>query len=240
MAHAIEGIEPRKPVTQLVADEITSWITSGRYRPGDHLPPEGELAKQFGVSKPSVRESLRQLVAFGAIEITHGRPPTVKAMNSEPLINFFHLAVTPESGGLKEAVELRRALEAQSVLLATQRATKEDLAQLDAIVKRLDIHKADFAKWVPEHVDFHLALVKASHNRFFSFLVDALKDTIEKTNRMILAAQPNRNPDQAFARHLAIYEAVRSRDVEKARAAIEKHFEAVDKVLASSLPESKS
>jgi GntR family transcriptional repressor for pyruvate dehydrogenase complex len=228
----IEALEPRKPVTQLITDRITSWITSGRYKPGDHLPSEGDLAKQLGVSKPSVRESLRQLVAFGVVEITHGRPPTVRNLSSAPLISFFHLAVSEEQEGLREAIELRRALEAQSVLLATVRATDEEIEQLGQIIERLSTCKDDYEKWVPEHVGFHLALVKASHNRFFSFLVDALQETIEKTNRMILAAQPNRNAEIAFTRHVAIYQAVKSRDLEKAKKAVEEHFEAVDKVLA--------
>ncbi|WP_192804886.1 FadR/GntR family transcriptional regulator [Noviherbaspirillum aerium] len=228
----IDSLEPRKPVTQLIADRITSWITSGRYKAGDHLPSEGDLAKQLGVSKPSVRESLRQLVAFGVIEINHGRPPTVRSLSSAPLISFFHLALSEEQEGLKEAIELRRALEAQSVILATERATDEDIEHLGQIIDRLNQCKDDYEKWVPEHVGFHLALVKASHNRFFSFLVDALQETIEKTNRMILAAQPNRNATVTLARHVAIYEAVKSRDVNKARQAVEQHFEAVDKVVS--------
>lgn len=229
-------IEPRRPVTQVISDEIISWISSGKLKPGSHLPPEIELAKQFGVSKPSVREALKQLVAFGAIEITHGRPATVRAMNSAPLVNYFHLAVTAESGGLRDAVELRRGLEVQSVYLATRRASDADIANLERIVGLLDLHKADRELWVPVHVEFHLALVQSAHNRFLSFLLDALKETIERSNLLILAAQPNRNPDIAFARHLAIFNAVKSRNTDQARAAIEEHFDAVDKVLEKTYP----
>lgn len=227
----VEYATPRKPVTQIVADEIMAWIKSGRYKAGDSLPPEGELARQFGVSKPSVRESLRQLSAVGAVEITHGRPPSVKAVDSAPLVNFFDLAVTPEPQVLQEAIELRRALEVQSVLLATERATEEDIAVLEEIVANLERHKANIEAWAPEHYKFHVALVKAAHNRFFSFLVDALQGTILATNRMIVAKNPDRNAEETFARHLAIFEAVRSRDVAKARASMEEHFFAVDKVL---------
>lgn len=205
MDSLINPASPRRPVTQLISDEIISWIATGKLPPGSHLPPEADLARQFGVSKPSVRESLKQLVAFGAIEISHGKPATVRAMNSAPLVNFFHLAVTPESGGLREAVELRRGLEVQGVLLATQRATPADIAALEKIMAQLEQHQANRDLWVPAHVAFHVTLIKAAHNRFFAFMLDALTETIERSNRLILAAQPQRDPKLAYARHLAIF-----------------------------------
>ena len=226
-----EAFEPRRPVTQAITEEITSWISSGKYKPGDYLPAEGELAKHFNVSKPSVRESLKHLHAIGAVEISHGRPAAVRAMTSMPLVNFFHLAVTAESGGMREAIELRKGLEVQSILLAAERATDDDIAELQALLGQLDTHKANLAEWVPIHVRFHEALVRAAHNRFYTFLQDALRETIEKTNREILANNPRRDPDKSYAYHVALFEAIKKHDVKKARLAIEAHFQAVDAVL---------
>jgi GntR family transcriptional regulator, transcriptional repressor for pyruvate dehydrogenase complex len=225
--------EARKPVTQIITEEVTAWITTGRYKPGDSLPPEGELARMFNVSKPSVREALKNLVAFGAVEISHGRPPTVRSMNSAPLANFFHLAVTAESGGIKEAMELRRGLETQSTLLAVQRATDDDIRELGNILIELEKGNTDIELWVPAHVAFHQAIVKAAHNRFYSFLQEALKATIESTIRRLIAAQPKRDPEQVFMRHVAIYEAIKARDVALAAAAIDTHFDAIDRVLTT-------
>lgn len=227
--------EPRRSLTQQVIEEITSWITSGRYTPGDHLPPEAELARMFNVSKPSVREALKHMVAIGAVEISHGKPPTVSRMNSMPLVNFFHLAVNPNDSSLREAIELRRGLEIESILLATQRATPEDVARLGKLIEILDRHKSDYEYWVPAHVEFHAALVAASHNRFYTFLQDALKTTIERINRHIIAAQPSRDPAVSFQRHVELFEAVKSGSRDKARMAIESHFDAVDAVLNATL-----
>lgn len=223
--------EPRRSLTDTITREITGWITSGRYKAGDHLPPEGELARVFNVSKPSVRESLKHLVAIGAVEISHGKPATVRAMDSLPLVNFFHLAVSVEESGLREAVELRRGLEIESALLATERATPEDIAELGRLIKLLDEHKSNPEQWVPAHVAFHVALVRAAHNRFYSFLQDALKATLERTNRQILKANPNRDPQVAFQRHLELFEAIKSGKRANTRKAIESHFDAVDAVL---------
>lgn len=226
--------EPRRSLTQQVIEEITSWITSGRYKPGDHLPPEAELARIFNVSKPSVREALKHLVAGGAIEISHGKPPTVSTMNSTPLVNFFHLAVNAGSESLREAIELRRGLESESILLATERATPEDIARLGALIETLDRHKADYDHWVPAHVEFHAALVAAAHNRFYTFLQDALKTSIERMNRQIIAAQPARDPEASFRRHTELFEAIKSGKRERAREAIERHFDAVEAVINTS------
>jgi GntR family transcriptional regulator, transcriptional repressor for pyruvate dehydrogenase complex len=223
--------EPRRPITQVITEEVTSWITSGRYKPGDSLPPEGELARIFNVSKPSVREALKNLVAFGAVEISHGRPPTVRSMNSAPLTNFFHLAITAESGGIKEAIELRRGLEIQSTLLAAKRATDEDIVELGRILDLLDKAKNDRELWVPTHVEFHQTIVKSAHNRFYSFLQEALKATIETTIRELIAAQPKRDVESTFKRHVAIFEALKARDTALAGQAVVEHFDAVDRVL---------
>ncbi len=233
MSTPSEAFEPRRPITHFITEEITAWIATGKYKPGDFLPAEGELAKHFNVSKPSVRESLKHLHAIGAVEISHGRPAAVRAMTSQPLVNFFHLAVTAESGGLHEAIELRKGLEIQSMLLAAQRATPEDIADLKVLLDQLNIHKTDLANWVPIHVRFHEVLVRAAHNRFYTFLQDALRETIEQTNRQLLANHPGRNPDRSYAFHVALYEAIRDHDLEAARSAIESHFQAVDQVLAA-------
>lgn len=224
-------MEPRRSLTDTITDTITGWITSGRYKAGDHLPSEGELARQFNVSKPSVRESLRYLVASGAVEIAHGKPAMVREMNSVPLVNFFHLAVSTEDSGLREAIELRRGLEIESALLATERATPEDIAELGRLIALLDKYKSKPEQWVPAHVAFHQALVRAAHNRFYSFLQDALKETLERTNRHILKVNPKRDPQVAFQRHLDLFEAIKSGKRNNTRRAIESHFDAVDAVL---------
>lgn len=227
--------EPRRSLTQQVTEEITSWITTGRYKPGDQLPPEAELARLFNVSKPSVREALKNMVAIGAVEVSHGKPPIVSKMNSVPLVNFFNLAVNPADSSLREAIELRRGLEIESMMLATERATPEDIARLGGIIDQLERHQSDYELWVPAHVEFHSALVAASHNRFYTFLQDALKTTIERINRHLIAVQPARDPAISFRRHVELFEAIKSGKRERARQAIESHFDAVDKVLNATM-----
>ncbi len=227
--------EPRRSLTQQVTQEITAWITTGRYTAGDQLPPEAELARLFNVSKPSVREALKNLVAIGAIEVSHGKPPMVSKMNSVPLVNFFHLAVNAADESLREAIELRRGLEIESMLLATERATPEDIDRLGKLIDTLGRHKADYELWVPAHVEFHAALVAASHNRFYTFLQDALKATIERINRHIIAAQPARDPEVSLRRHVDLFEAVKSGKRARAREAIERHFDAVDAVVNATM-----
>lgn len=227
----VDPVEPRRPVTHTITEEITAWISSGKYKPGDFLPAEGELAKHFNVSKPSVRESLKHLHAMGAVEISHGRPAAVRAMTSVPLVNFFHLAVTAESGGLREAIELRKGLEIQSMMLAAERATPEDIAELERLLGLLSLNKTNLDTWVPLHVQFHEALVRAAHNRFYTFLQDALRETIERTNRQLLAKHSTRDAQKSYENHVALFEAIKQRDVVQARLVMEAHFQAIDKVL---------
>ncbi len=128
-------------------------------------------------------------------------------------------------------MELRRGLEIESALLATERATPADIAELARLIGLLDQYKCAPEQWVPAHVEFHAALVRAAHNRFYSLLQEALKDTLERTNRQLLKIHPNRDPEVAYRRHVELFEAIKSGQRAITRKVIESHFDAIDAVL---------
>jgi DNA-binding transcriptional regulator YhcF (GntR family) len=74
-----QSIEPRRLYRQ-IAEQIRGLIRSGEYRPGARLPPERDLAKQLGVSRPSVREALIALEVEGLVEVRIGSGIYVHAL----------------------------------------------------------------------------------------------------------------------------------------------------------------
>jgi len=79
-----QSIEPRRLYRQ-IADQIRTLVKSGEYPPGSRLPPERDLAKQLGVSRPSVREALIALEVEGYVEVRVGSPPARGTRQSETL-----------------------------------------------------------------------------------------------------------------------------------------------------------
>src|SRR2546423_5618457 len=115
-----------------IADQIRQAIVTGKLAQGERLPPERELAEQFGVSRVTVRDALRSLEAMGLLEVKVGArgaafvtAPTGSKVAQTMSDMVLMSATTPE-----EIVEARLIVELGTVTLACARATPEDLAEL--------------------------------------------------------------------------------------------------------------
>src|SRR5690606_5045166 len=121
----------RAPLSEGISDQLIEMIAAGELKMDDPLPSEAELAAPFGVSKPVVREALKQLSLFGIVEIRQGRVARVKPLDSSALEGFFRLAVRSDSNGLRDAIELRRAVEVELAELAATRVTSKTQQPLE-------------------------------------------------------------------------------------------------------------
>lgn len=235
-AEALSPIDPRREkLSDLATRRLVDLLIDRGLKPGDALPSEGELTRAFGVSKPVVREAMHRLVTMGVVEIRQGKPAVIRAMNSEPLELFFRFALRASPQGLREAVELRRALETQIAARAAERISEPTAAALAAIVDELREARDDPARWVDADVRFHLSLADAAGNALIVFLLEALRGTMEETIRVMNAQRPLRDPAATLARHVAIFEAVARGDARAARAAMEAHFDATEPVVLAIL-----
>jgi GntR family transcriptional repressor for pyruvate dehydrogenase complex len=229
-------VDPRREkLSDLVLRRLVDLLIDTGMKPGDSLPSEGELARAFEVSKPVVREAMHRLVSMGVVEIRQGRPAVIRAMNSEPLELFFRFALRASPQGLREAIELRRALETQIAARAAQRIAPPAVAALRSILDELDAAKEEPTNWVDADVRFHLGLADAAGNALIVFLLEALRGTMEETIRALNAQRPLRDPEATFRRHVAIFEAVAQGDATAARAAMEAHFDATEPVVLAIL-----
>src|SRR5439155_1090453 len=123
----------REPPTALVITHVRGLLRRGKLSPGQQLPPERELARRIGVSRPSVRAALRSLAAKGLLVTRHGAGTFVAAgppmLDSEPL----SLLATLHGFTRAEMFEARRTLEVGVAELAAARATGDRLAAIAAI-----------------------------------------------------------------------------------------------------------
>src|SRR6059058_1050384 len=169
---------PREPETSLfapvtvarasssIADQIRQAIVTGKLAQGERLPPERELAEQFGVSRVTVRDALRALEAMGLIEVRVGARggafvtvPTGSIVGQTMSDMMMMSAITPE-----DIVEARLVVELGTVTLACSRATDEDIAALRELQERSEA--ALRAKTYTRELswDFHALVASAAHN----------------------------------------------------------------------------
>jgi GntR family transcriptional repressor for pyruvate dehydrogenase complex len=237
MPDALEVVAaPRQRLSDHVVGQLLEGIATGRLAPGEELPPEATLAQRFGVSKTVVREALGQLAAMGAVLIQQGRPTTVLAPSAAPLATFFDRAIRSRPEGLREAIELRRAIETEIGALAAMRASEADIAALAAEVETMRGVRDTVDPWVRADLAFHLALARASGNALMLFLMEALAPAARHVMRLMQRRRELRDARRTLARHERILAAIRERDPEAARQALHAHFDASRELVAAIAP----
>src|ERR1700737_2143961 len=198
---------------------------TGQYRPGDRLPTEREMAQQFGVSRVTVRDALRALEANGLVRVKVGgqggpyvSEPDISLL-SDSIGTHLHLrGIT-----FQELAEARQALETTAAQLAAQRATAEDLAALEAAIQG-PMRPPNTGDTAASSLDFHTALVIASHNPALLAMFRATRALIQQAFDQLHAQQP----DMAVAArktHGELYAAIAAGDADGAAALMHAHLE---------------
>jgi GntR family transcriptional repressor for pyruvate dehydrogenase complex len=218
-----------------VTDQIKQIIVAGHLQPGDRLPPERELARQFDVSRTVVREAVRSLTAQGLLDVRAGsgsvvRNPSLAAV-TESMALF--LRVGREDFDYRKILEVRRLLEVEIAGLAAERRTAEDLETLTALLAENATVGNDGERWLQNDMAFHAALAQATQNELFSLLLDSIADIMVGVRRLGFMI-----PDAAgrtLKYHGAILEQVRAGDAEGARAAMRDHLDEAEATMRQAL-----
>ena len=208
-------------VSDVIAERLTEAIRDGTLQPGDRLPTEAELARDFQVGRTSVREGLQKLRAHGLIESRKGLGAFVTAAPaSDPLADFARWTAS-DPAAIEQLVEARVALETLAAALAALRATDPEIDELE----RLNVahrNAEGTSDLVATDQAFHGAIMAAARNRFVSgayeVLIHELTDFREKTLALPWAS------DRSVRGHEAIVGAIRGRAPIEARKAMAEHL----------------
>ena len=209
-----------------VASQIRDQLSRGALVPGDRLPPERELARQFSLSRNTVREALRSLEMAGILEFRkgmHGGAFVREGHGSAVIAGFadlFRLGMF-EPGHLKEA----RLLVGMAVTRAAcRRATADDIAALRANLDASDtaVREGRTAERMRLGLEFHRQLAKASGNPIFMVLTDALMEVQAQLIELGLLS-PTPNELVMPSRH-RITDYVAARDEARAVAEMERNI----------------
>jgi GntR family transcriptional repressor for pyruvate dehydrogenase complex len=213
---------PRNSVaTEDVVAHVVGLIERGVLRPGDRLASERELAGQIGVSRTSVRAGLRSLAALGLVQTRQGAgtfitagPPTLMG---EPL----RLVASLHGLGLSGLFEVRRVLEAGTAALAAERGTPEQIATLSDEVTGMYSALQDPQMFLDYDLRFHRAVAAAANNPMLGAIIEAVAALFFEQRRATI--ERAHNLKESADMHRKIYQAIRARDREAARAAMEEH-----------------
>lgn len=211
-----------KSLSQSVADDILAMITiDKKFGPGDKLPNENELSEQLQVSRTTLREAIRILVAHNVLEVKRGRGTFVtnqKDFNQ----NFGLEGLSTVKLNVKDLYEMRLIFEPQIAYYAAKRATDKELERIlyygkleeEKILSNEDRTEVERA--------FHKSIAKATHNEFIDKLMPIIYKAIDKG--VILSDENKSIIQDTLNDHRMIMEFLASRDAEGAKTAMKLHI----------------
>lgn len=219
-------------LSDVILEQLENMILEGSLAPGEKLPPERELAKQFEVSRPSLREAIQKLEARGLVTRRQGGGTYVKNQleggMTDPLFDL--ISKHPESQF--DLLEFRHALEGIAAYYAALRGTDTDFEYIskcfDAIATANDIETQ--AQMINV---FHFAVAEASHNVVLLHLIRGMKSLLEQNiqqNLMVLVQKSDVKTQLAEHRKF-LFDAVITGQPDKARDASNAHLAFIEEAL---------
>lgn len=209
---------------QVVVAHIRDLIEKGLVRPGDKLPAERDLAIQIGVSRPTVRVGLRALAAMGIVESRHGSGTYIP--DGPPALGSQSLSLLAALHGFtrEEMYDARRVLEVGAAGMAAEHATPDQLATIADEVTSLFATLDDPLVFLLHDIRFHRAVADASGNPIIAALVEMVSALYYEGRRETAGQASDPDLREAAELHRRIYQAIRGRNSEAARNAMNEHL----------------
>jgi DNA-binding FadR family transcriptional regulator len=222
----------RETLAEQAARNLIAFIEAKGLKPGKLLPPETQLAADFGVSRPVIREALKSLEGMGIIEVVSGKGAVVRPLDGEPLRLFFRRALQLEREAVIDLIELRRGIEIQSAGLAAQRRTPAELGRLAEIVAEMRCNLRSPEAYVALDLSFHQLVATMARNPMLFHLVATMREAINETlPESLLRPLTDEQLERVQVGHEVILASLEQGDTIKAERAMAAHFDEAVKSL---------
>lgn len=220
----LQTVAPQR-LYQQIAEQLRTLITAGEFTPGSRLPAERDLAKQLGVSRPSVREALIALEVEGWVEVRTGSG--VYVLDRAQHTQSAEKTIATTEWGPLELIRARRVVEGEMAAIAALQAKRK---HLDAMRQALaDMTRDASAGVLPLEGDraFHSAIVESTGNVVLVETVHSFWDSrrgplFTRLGGYFETVQSWRS---AIAEHTTILDAIAAHDGPAARAAMHTHMD---------------
>lgn len=223
-------VSPKKRISDKIKSDLKQAILDGVYTSGDKLSPEVEIARQYGVSKVSAREALRELESEGLIVKKRGifGGSFVAEPGTDKMVEVVSNAFLFGGVTVTDLAEFRQVCEPGLARLAAARRTEDDLAAMAEYITaiHLSIEKGDPDQ--TKAIGFHKLIADACHNRFIGGLMDAVVHVFQQ----VLDKEPDLETARKDVRFNELfYQHIKARDGEKAELVMKEHFDVLEEII---------
>ncbi len=216
--------------TEQVVARVYELIKRDELKPGDRLPPERELAKELGISRPSLRSGLSSLMSMGVLKSRQGAGTFIAAgppvLDSEPL----RLLAALHGFSFEHMFETRSVLEVGAAGLAAERATGDQLATMSEEIAEMFAALDNPQQFLVHDIGFHRAVAAASGNPTLATLVEMVSAVMYERRRETIDRAHDFN--EALELHREVYRAIRAKKPDDARAAMREHIDRARRAFA--------
>ena len=214
------------PAYRQVQIEIKKYIKTNNLKFGDCLPPEAQLAKNLGVSRPSLREAVKSLESLGIVESRHGEGIFVKEFSFDSIVENLPYSMNEGDENVKKLLHVRKYLELGAIPAVVERIGPESIQRLRTLGERMLSKALDKQTFEQEDRDFHAEMYSCLKNDFLLSLIDLFWKVFNEMN------QSARSVDhwalEATAKdHLRVVTMLEKKDVFGVLSAHREHFQSI-------------
>jgi len=216
-----------------VIDNIRKLVLNGKLRVGEKLPSERDLAEMYGVSRVPIREALKTLEFLGIVQSVRGDGVYIQNIQTKDLLENVEFALQDnEEDILADLFEARAAIEVKAAQLAALRRNDEELEEMLEAV--LDMERDLLLKRDASisSYKFHLAIIKASHNRVLYRIHDNLSDLLKLSRKKSLGVKGHSQVALDF--HKQLLNEIREKNAEAAGRLMADHLYKASVVIENS------
>ena len=217
-----------KPITKKSVRDQVFWqlrdqILRRIWPPGSKLPSEHELSRTMGVSRVSIREGIQHLVSLGILETRHGEGTFVRELGSGQVhFNALLPLLVLDDIDILQVLEYRRIVEKGAAALAAERATDQDLVEMEAVYEQMVQVRDNVAEFARADLEFHLVLAKATGNPVIIKVNNVLRSILEISMENIVSTL---GMEDGLHYHRLIIDAILARDAQAAEGIMQEHVD---------------
>jgi GntR family galactonate operon transcriptional repressor len=215
--------------SEQVVDAIGRDIVMGKLEPGAPLPGEEALLTQYGISRTVLREALQVLAAKGMVESRQKRGTLVTEPSRwhqlDPSVLGWHSQLSANAPVLLDLIEMRRIVEPAAAALAATRFSDDDKARLAKAYKEMAsaADRGNTEDFITADLEFHSAILLATHNRFLLPLAHAIRATM-LASLHLTNSKADENHAISLPLHKTVLDAILIGDAPRASAAMLEHL----------------
>ncbi len=212
----------KKSVRSQVFWQLRDQILRRTWPPGSKLPSENELSRTMGVSRVSIREGIQHLVSLGILETRHGEGTFVKELSGQVHFNALIPLLVLDNIDILQVLEYRQIIEKGTAALAAERATDQDLAEMEAVYDQMVQVRDNVAEFARADLEFHLVLAKATGNPIIIKVNNVLRGILEVSMENIVGTLGMKD---GLHYHQLIIEAIQAGDAQAAESIMQEHVD---------------